>query len=276
MRRREFIGALGVGMGWPQVASAQAVKRIGVLINFVESDPEAHARLEAFRVSLRGLGWSEGGNARFEIRYGGGEAERVNRYAAELVALAPDVILAGGSNTVSPLLQATRGVPVVFVHVPDPVGAGFVSNLARPGGNATGFVNFEYGIGAKWLELLKQLAPSVARAGVIRDPAITAGTGQFGAIQAVAPSLGFEVVPLPVREPEEIRRSISEFAHSPGAGLIVTGSGLAVIHRDLIIKLAAQHKLPAVYFERFFVVSGGLASYGPDRIEQYSRAGCLR
>jgi putative tryptophan/tyrosine transport system substrate-binding protein len=275
MRRRDVVGALGLGLLGPHVARAQpsgVARRIGVLMNFVEHDPEALARLDAFRRALRDLGWIDGRNARFEIRYGGGDAERVSRYAGELATLAPDVVLSAGSNTVGPMLQATRSVPVVFVHVPDPVGAGFVSSLARPGGNATGFVNFEYGIGSKWLELLKEVAPNVTRAAIMRDPAISAGIGQFGAVQAVGPSLGLEVTPLPVSEPVEIERALAAFARSPGGGLIITGSALAVIHRDLIIRLAAQHKLPATYFERFFVVSGGLISYGPDRIEQYSRA----
>jgi putative tryptophan/tyrosine transport system substrate-binding protein len=197
---------------------------------------------------------------------------RIRGYAAELVRLAPDVILATGSATVGPLLQATRTVPIVFVIVPDPLGAGFVDSLARPGGNATGFLMFEYGISAKWLELLKQIAPDVRRAAVLRDPAITAGIGQFGAIQSVAPSFGLEIVPINVREPGEIERGITAFARSSNGGLIVTGSALASVHRDLIIRLVGRHKLPTVYYERSYVAAGGLISYGPDFLDQYRRA----
>ena len=196
----------------------------------------------------------------------------IRRHAAELAALAPDVILAHGASTVGPLLQATRTVPIVFPVVADPVGAGFVDSLARPGGNATGFMTFEYSLSGKWLELLKQIAPSVTRAAVLRDPAIASGIGQFGAIQAVAPSLGVEVSPVNVRDAAEIERAVAAFARSSNGGLIVTASASAIVHRDLIITLAARHKLPAVYFERFFVAAGGLISYGPDFVDQYRRA----
>ena len=209
---------------------------------------------------------------RIESRWPAGDSERTRRYAAELVALAPDVILATGSAAAGPLLQATRTVPIVFVIVPDPVGAGFVNSLARPGGNATGFIQFEYGISGKWLELLKQIAPGVTRAAILRDPAITGGIGQFGAIQAVAPSLGIEVSPVNVRDADEIERAIADFARSPNGGLIITGSGLAVVHRHLIIALAAKHRLPAVYFQRTLVADGGLISYGADVLDQYRRA----
>ena len=209
---------------------------------------------------------------RIDSRWPAGDFERFHRYAAELVALSPDVILATGSAAAGPLLQATRSVPVVFVIVPDPVGAGFVNSLSRPGGNATGFIQFEYGISGKWLELLKQIAPGVTRAAILRDPAISAGIGQFGAIQAVAPSLGVEVSPLNVRDADEIERAIGDFARSANAGLIITGSALAVVHRHLIITLAAKHRLPAVYFQRTLVADGGLISYGADGIDQYRRA----
>jgi putative ABC transport system substrate-binding protein len=201
-----------------------------------------------------------------------GNADDIRRYAAELVALAPDVILAPGSTTVGPLLQATRAVSIVFVHVPDPVGAGFVDSLARPGGNATGFLSFEYGISGKWLELLGEIAPGVTRVAVIRDHTISSGTGQWGAIQAVAPSLGVDVRPVNVRDASEIERAISAFARAPKSGLIVTGSALAVFHRELMVELAARHKLPAVYSQRPFVAAGGLISYGADLIDQYRRA----
>ncbi|MGB8556731.1 MAG: ABC transporter substrate-binding protein [Pseudolabrys sp.] len=203
---------------------------------------------------------------------GGGDADKIRKHAAELAALAPDVILAAGAAAVGPMLQAAQTVPIVFVIVPDPAGAGFVESLSRPGGNATGFINFEYSIGAKWLELLKQIAPGVTRAAVVRDPVITAGTGQFGAIQSAAPSIGVEVSPVNVRNAGEIERAVAAFARSSNGGLIVTGSALAVVHRDLIITLAARHKLPAIYFERNFVAGGGLVSYGPDYLDQFRRA----
>jgi putative ABC transport system substrate-binding protein len=219
---------------------------------------------------LRQLGWT-GRNARIDIHWAGADAENIRKHAAELATLAPDVILANGSVVVAPLLQATRTVPIVFVVVPDPVGAGFVDSLARPGGNATGFVQFEYGLSGKWLELLKELAPPVTRAAVLRDAAVPAGTGQFGAIQSVAPSVGVEVSPVNIRDVGEMS-VVAAFARSANGGLIVTGSALAQLHRNLIITLAARHKLPAVYFERFFVTVGGLISYGPDLVDQYRRA----
>ncbi len=209
---------------------------------------------------------------RIDIRWGGGDTERIRKHAVELVALAPDGILATGSVSLAPLLQATRTVPIVFAQVPDPVGAGFVDSLARPGGNATGFVVFEFGLSAKWLELLKQIAPGVTRAAVIRDSAITVGTGQFGAIQAVAPSFGIELSPINLRDAGEIERAIAAFARSPNGGLILTASALSVFHRKLIITLAAQHKLPAVYYRRLFVAGGGLISYGPDIFDLYRLA----
>jgi putative ABC transport system substrate-binding protein len=275
MRRREFITLLGGGAAvWPIAASAQAdrVRRIGVLMPLAADDREAPARIAAFHQGLQQLGWNVGRNVRIEYRWGAGDPERIRKSITELIDLAPDVILAGGSATLAPLLQATRAVPIVFVHVPDPVGAGFVDSLGRPGGNATGFAIFEYGISGKWLELLKQVAPTVTQAGVVRDPAISAGIGQWGAIQAMAPSVGVEVVPVNVRNAPEIERAVTAFARSPNGGLLVTASALAVLHRDLIVTLAAQHKLPAVYWERFFVTSGGLISYGPDVVDQFRRA----
>jgi putative tryptophan/tyrosine transport system substrate-binding protein len=218
------------------------------------------------------LGWTVGQNLQIEHRWAGGDAERIRKYAAELVALTPHVILATGAAGVAPLLQATRTVPVVFVLVPDPVGAGFVDSLARPGGNATGFVQFEYGISGKWLELLKEIAPDMTRVGVLRDPATTAGQGQVGAIQALAPSFGVEVTPINVRDAGEIERAITAFAGNSRHGLIVTGSALTLLHRDLIVAMAARYKLPAVYFQRPFAASGGLISYGVDVIDQYRRA----
>jgi len=218
------------------------------------------------------LGWTDGRNVRIDTRWGGGDTEVIRKYAAELIALVPDVILAPGNATVAPLLQATRTVPIVFPILVDPVGAGFVDSLARPGGNATGFILFEYGIAAKWLELLKQIAPGLTRVGVLRDAALAAGTGQFGAIQSVAPSLGVELTPVNVRDAAEIERAVAAFARTSNGGLIVTGSALAVVHRELIIALAARHKLPAVYFGRQSAAGGGLISYGPDTLDQFRRA----
>ncbi|MGC1922781.1 MAG: ABC transporter substrate-binding protein, partial [Pseudolabrys sp.] len=226
----------------------------------------------AFVRGLQQLGWTDGRNIRIDYRWGAGDADNMRKYAAELVALAPDVILASGTASVAPLLQATRTVPIVFVQVTDPVGAGFVDSLAHPGGNATGFLLFEYAISAKWLELLKEIAPRVSRAGVIRDPAQTAGTGQFGVIQSVAPSLGMDVSAINLRDAPEIERGIAAFARSANGGLILTSSALSVVHRDLIVTLAARHKLPAVYYRRQFVTGGGLISYGPDVAEQNRRA----
>ena len=276
MKRREFIKLLGgAALGWPPAAYAQQdgrVRRIGVLMGQAEDDPEAQARVAAFQQSLQRLGWSDGRNVRIDSRWAAGDSDRTRRYAAELIALAPDVILAPGSFTMGPLLQATRTVPIVFVHVPDPVGAGFVDSLARPGGNATGFILFEYATSAKWLEVLKQIAPGVMRVAVIRDPALTSGTGQFAAVQAVAPSLGVEVSPVNVRDAGEIERTIEAFARSPNGGLILTGSALSQVHRQTIIALAARHKLPAIYYERYVVAEGGLISYGPSLVDQFQRA----
>jgi putative ABC transport system substrate-binding protein len=275
IRRRQFITLLGGAAAWPVAARAQQperMRRIGVLMSTAADDPEGQARIAAFHQGLQQLGWTIGHNVRIDSRWPAGDPERFRRYAAELVELSPDVILATGSAAAAPLLQATRTVPIVFVIVPDPVGAGFVNSLARPGGNATGFIQFEYGISGKWLELLKQIAPGVTRAAILRDPAISAGIGQFGAIQAVAPSLGLEASPVNVRDADEIERAVADFARFPNGGLVITGSALAIVHRHLIIAVAAKYQLPAVYFQRTLVADGGLISYGADLLDQYRRA----
>jgi putative ABC transport system substrate-binding protein len=249
------------------------MRHIGVLTSgAVADDPDGRVRSAAFLQELQQLGWTDGRNIRIDYRWGAGDPENIRKYAAELVALAPDVILASGTATVGPLLQATRSVPIVFAQVTDPVGAGFIDSLAHPGGNATGFLLFEYSISGKWLELLKEIAPRVTRAAVIRDPAQTAGTGQFAVIQSVAPSVGMEVSTINVRDAAEIERAIAAFARTANGGLIVTASALSVVHRDLIVKLAARHKLPAVYYRRQYATDGGLISYGPDVAEQNRRA----
>jgi len=261
MRRRDFITLLGTAAAWPLAARAQRLermRRVGVLMSTAENDAGSKARIEALLRGLHQLGWVDGRNVQIDTRWPAGDPDTIRRYVAELIALAPDVILATGSSSLGPLLQATRSVAIVFVIVPDPVGAGFVDSLSRPGGNATGFLMFEYGISGKWVELLKQIAPAVTRAAVIRDPGITGGIGEFGAIQAVAPSLGIEVSPVNVRDAGEIERGLATFAHSPNGGLIVTASPLATVHRQLIVTLAARHRLPAVYYENFFVAAGGL------------------
>jgi putative ABC transport system substrate-binding protein len=239
---------------------------------FAAGDVEGHARVAAFLQEMQQLGWTDGRNMRVEIRWATGNDDDIRKYAAELIALAPDVILANGSAGVGPLLEATRTVPIVFAIVPDPVGAGFVESLARPGGNATGFLMFEYGISAKWLELLKEIAPGVTRAAVIQDPTLSAGIGQLAAIQSATPLLGLELTPVDVRDSAEIERAVAIFAHTPNGGLIVTASALAVVHRELIVALAAQHRLPAVYPARYYAAAGGLISYGPDLLDQYRHA----
>jgi len=274
--RRKFLATLGgAAAAWPLVARAQQrerMRRIGLLMPYVANDPQAQMRNAAFLQGLQQLGWTVGQNVQLDYRWSGGNMDDTRRYAAELAALAPDVIFAPGSAAVGPLQQATRTVPIVFVLIVDPVGSGFVNSLARPGGNATGFTSYDYGIGAKWLELLKEIAPNVTRAAVIRDPAITAGIGQWGAIQSVSPSFAIEVSSVNMDDPGEIERAVAAFAHSPNGGLIVTGSALAILHRDLIIPLAARHKLPAVYYQRYFVAAGGLLSYGIDDVYQFRRA----
>jgi putative ABC transport system substrate-binding protein len=275
MKRREFITLLGGAAAWPLAARAQQgerVRRIGVLNPAAADDAVFQARLGAFQQELALLGWSIGRNVRIDIRWASTNAAEIRRQAAELVALAPDVILAAGDSTVPSLLQATRTVPIVFAVVTDPVGAGYVDSLARPGGNVTGFMNFEFGQSGKWLDLLKEIAPTVRRVAVLRDPVNPAQIAQFGAIQAVAPSLSLEVIPVNMRDAGEIEQSVKTFARSPNGGLVVAASGTAVRYRDLIITLAAQNKLPAVYWERFFVAAGGLISYGADLIDNYRRA----
>jgi putative ABC transport system substrate-binding protein len=276
MRRREFITLLGgSAAAWPLAARAQQagqVRRIGILLPVDADDAEFQTRVGAFLQGLQQLGWAIGRNVRIDTRWAGASAAEIRRHAAELVALAPDVILAHGVPTLGPLLQATRTVPIVFPTAADPVAAGFVDSLAQPGGNATGFMDLEYGMAGKWLELLKQIASGVTRVAVLRDPATPTGPAQFGVIQAVAPSLGMEVNPVNVRDASEIERTVGAVARLPNGGLIVTPSGWASVHRELIVKLAAQHKLPAVYFGRYFVAGGGLISYGPDLSDQYRRA----
>ena len=267
MKRRAFITLLGgAAASWPLAARAQQserMRRIGVVMGSAADDADGQARLTGFLQGLKQSGWTEGRDLRIDTRWGAGDSDLFRRYAAELVALAPDVILTSGTAPVTALLQTTRVVPIVFAGVTDPVGAGQVDSLARPGGNATGFILFEYGISGKWLELLKQIAPAVTRAAVIRDPAISSGTGQFGAIQSVAPSLGIELTPINVRDAGEIERAVATFARSSNGGLIVTSSALAVVNRDL---------LPVVYYRRLYATGGGLISYGPDIVDQFRRA----
>jgi putative tryptophan/tyrosine transport system substrate-binding protein len=279
MRRRDFITLVGgAATAWPLAARAQQpdrMRRIGVLIPGAADDPEFQARVGAFLQGLQLLGWTIGRNVRIDTRWATTDAAEIRRHAAELAALAPDVILAHAATTVGPLLQATRTIPVVFPSVVDPVGAGFVDSLARPGGNATGFLAFEYSLSGKWLELLKEIAPGMTRVAVLRNAATPSGPGQFGVIQAVAPSLRVEVNPVNVRDAGGIERAVAAFARSSNGGLIVTASPAATLHRDLIVTLAARHKLPAVYPFRYYVTAGGLISYGPDEIEQYRQAAVM-
>jgi len=276
IRRREFITLLGgAAAAWPLAARAQQggnKRRIGVLMNRAADDREGQARLVAFQQALQQLGWSDGRNMWMDTRWGENDIDRSRRYAAELVALAPDVILASGGVSVAALQHVTRTLPIVFAAVGDPVGIGLVDSLARPGGNVTGFMNFEYSLSGKWLELLKQIAPQVTRAAVLRNPAIPAGIGQFSVIQAVAPSLGVDVSPIGVHNLSEIERAVAAFARAADGGLIVTPSALASVFRDRIIALAARHKLPAVYSYRYMATGGGLVSYGPDLVDQFKRA----
>jgi ABC-type uncharacterized transport system substrate-binding protein len=274
MQRRQFIALLGGAVTWPLAARAQQdqrVRRIGVLSSLAEDDPESVARRPAFEQALKALGWTNGSNLRVDYRWGADDADRVRKLAAEIIALAPDVILTSGNSVLAPLMQATRTIPIVFVQVIDPVGTGFVKSLARPGGNVTGFTPFEYSLAAKWLELLKQIAPHVTRAAVIRDPTRGPGIGQFAVVQAMAPSLGMELSPINAPDVSEMESEIAAFARSPNGGLVVTVGGTAT-HRDLIIALAAKHRLPAVYPYSYFVSAGGLISYGPETIDQFRRA----
>ena len=275
MRRRDFIKVIaGAAAAWPLTARAQQgdrVRQVGWLIPRETNDTEGQARVTAFRQGLRDLGWTEGYNLQIEYRWSGG-VERIRTYAAELVALSPDVIVATATATVTPLQQLTHSVPIVFAGVVDPVGAGFVASLARPGGNITGFTLYEYGMNAKWLELLKQIVPGITRVAIVRDPTIASGIGQLGALQVAAPSFGVELTPIDVRDVKEVERAVAAFASEPNTGLIVVAGSLAAIHRADIIALVARHRLPAVYSSRYYVTSGGLASYGPDSVDPYRRA----
>jgi len=276
IRRRKFLATLlGGAAAWPLVAWAQRpdrMRRVGVLMHLAADDPEGQRRVAAFLQGLQEAGWAIGRNVNIDVRCAAGEADRFPRYAMELVALAPDVILASATPSVRAVQQTTRTVPIVFVLVPDAVGSGIVASLSRPGGNATGLTPNEFGMSVKWLELLKQIAPKVTRAAVLRDPANPAGIGQFGAIQGVAPSFGVEISPIGVDDAEQIERGITAFAREPNGGLIVLALPPILVHRNLIIKLAAQHRFPAVYNSRLFAAEGGLMSYGPDILDQYRSA----
>ena len=277
MKRRAFITLLGGAATWPIAARAQQqperMRRIAVLQGGSDKDdPRSQPNMAAFLQALQQLGWTDGRNVRIDYRWPAGDADKARKYAAELVALAPDVILAMGGPSLVSLLQATRTVPIVFVAVADPVGAGYVDSLSRPGGNATGFMLYEYDLSAKWLELLKEIAPGVTRAAVLRDSAIPTGIGQFAVIQSVSRSVGVEVSPLNLRDAGEIEPALAAFARPGNSGLIVTASPLSLVHREPIVALAARHKLPAVYWERYFVAVGGLISYGPDQTDMYRQA----
>jgi putative ABC transport system substrate-binding protein len=275
VRRREIITLLGGAAAWPVAARAQQperMRRIGVLMSIAADNPVAPSRIAAFAQGLQAHGWTVGSNVRIDYRWATGNADRV-RYAAELVALAPDVILATAGSIVGALQQASSTVPIVFVTTIDPVGSGFVASLARPGGNATGFSGYEFSISGKWLELLKEIAPQVTRVAVIRDPSVPAGSGGFAAIQTVAPSFGVELTPVGVRNADEIGHGITAFARGSNGGLITVGPPSSLgPHSDLIVTLAARHRLPAVYSVRFFVAAGGLICYGPDPVDQFRRA----
>jgi ABC-type uncharacterized transport system substrate-binding protein len=276
VKRREFITLFGgAAVAWPLATHAQQadrMRRIGVLIASAADDSDSQARITGLLQGLQQLGWVDGRNVRIDIRWATTNPDEIRKHAAELVATAPEVVVAAGTVTVAPLLQVSRTQPIVFALVIDPVGAGFVASLARPGGNATGFTIYEYGLSGKWLELLKEIVPGIKRAAVLRDPTIASGIGQFAAVQSVAPSLGVELSPVDVRDAGEIERGIMAFARSPNGGLIVTASVLATRYRDLIVMLAARHRLPAVYAGRWMVTSGGLVSYGPDYVDQFRRA----
>ena len=278
MKRREFITLLGgAAAAWPLAARAQQrerMRRVGVLMHLAADDPEGQSRVAAFLQGLQEAGWAVGRNVNIDVRWAAGEADRYRRYAMEIVALRPDVILTSASPSIRAMQQATRTVPIVFVLVPDAVGTGIVDSLSRPGGNSTGFTSTELGMSVKWLELLKEIAPKMTRAAVLRDPADATAIGQFGAVKGAAPSFGVEISPIGVGSAEEIERGITAFAREPNGGLIVLPLPMTVIHRNLIIKLAAQHRLPNVYNSRFFAAEGGLVSYGADVLDQYRRVTC--
>ena len=274
MRRRQFISFLGSAAAWPVAVRAlkgERMRRIGILAGLPENDPEAQARVAAFVQRLDELGWTRGLNIHVDIRWSGGVSDDLRRFAGELARLNPDLLMATGGASLGPLVEATQTVPIVFAHVPDPLGAGFIDSLSRPGGNVTGFASFDYAIAGKWLEFLKQIVPSATRISILRDPSYAPGIGQFAVLQAVAPSLSVELIPIKVKDVAEMEGSMAAYARSTNA-LVVTASALAIAHRDLIIKLAAQHKLPAIYFERDFVAAGGLISYGANSIEPYRLA----
>jgi putative ABC transport system substrate-binding protein len=275
LKRRQFITLLGGAAAWPLTARAQQadrMRRIGVLMNVAADDPDAQGNVTAFLQTLQQLGWAEGRNVRIDIRWAGGDVTEVRRHAADLIALAPDIIVNTGNAAMPPLLQMTSTVPIVFAQVADPVGAGYIDSMARPGGNTTGFLQFEYSLSGKWPDLLKQIAPGVTRVAVLRDPNIPAGIGQFAVIQAVAPSLGMEISAINLRDAGEIEHAVTSFALSANGGLIVTASALSVVHRELIIALAARHRLPTIYYRRYFATLGGLISYGYDVVTQYRGA----
>jgi putative tryptophan/tyrosine transport system substrate-binding protein len=275
MKRREFTSLIGGAAAWPFAARAQQggrMRRIGMLVNRAEDDPEAQANVAGFVQTLQSLGWNRDRNVQIDIRWGAADPTSSRRYAAEMVALSPDVILTGASAATAAMQEATRTLPIVFVNVSDPVGAGYVASLARPGGNVTGFTFIEYGMSGKWLELLKEIAPRVTRVAILRDPTLAVGIGQLGAIQSAAPSFRVEASPIDVRNADDIDRAITDFARTANGGLIVTSSPEALVHRKLIITLAARHGLPTVYFLRNFVKDGGLISYGPENLAQYTQA----
>jgi len=275
LKRRELLTLLGIAPAWPLAARAQQreqMRRIGVLMNWAADDPEGQAGVMAFKKGLEQLGWSDGRNLSIETRWGADDVERDRQYAAELIALSPDIFLASGTLSATALQRITHTLPIVFVNITDPTGSGLVESLARPGGNATGFMNFEYSLSGKWLELLKQIAPSLTRAAVVKHPTSPVDGAQFGAIQAVAPSLGVEVSPISLRDAGELEHAIAAFARPANGCLIVTGGASASIHSSQIIALAARYKLPAAYARRGNVARGGLMTYGPDRIDQFRRA----
>lgn len=275
MRRRDFIAGLGGAAAWPLAAQAQQAtppRRVGVFVYFTQEDTILNSYIAAFEKQLEALGWSIGRNVQIDYRWSGGNPDLIRKYAMELVALKPTVILVAGGSHVGPLQQAARTVPIVFVEVADAIGGGFVESLSHPGGNATGFTNYQYDFSGKWLELLKQIAPRTTRAAFLRDATNPSGAGQFGVIQALAQSLGVDVRPINSRDAAEVERSIAEFASKPNGGLIIAPNSFALVHRGLIIALAERHKLPAIYPFRYFVSDGGLISYGPDSIDQYRRA----